>query len=82
MNNTIDLDDLAVNLVGDGKEPNLYFVSVLNGEGSVIAILTDQNAAMTTALSLGEDYPVLVEDRLNGEIWGNRCYERLQEQDE
>jgi hypothetical protein len=70
-------NEIARELVGDGKEPNLYFVTKCN-EGDTIAILQDRKMAIDLATSLGEDEPIIVEDRLNGVDWMNEADYRIQ----
>jgi len=58
------LEELAYEMVGDNKSPNLFFVS-MEDEGA-IAVFSDRDEALDFAEGVGAD---LVEDRLNGSIW-------------
>ena len=68
------LDALARDLVGDGKTPNLFFVT--NRSGRVTAIITSKAAALEFA---GASGAYLVEDRMHGEVWGSLAYLRAQQ---
>ena len=57
------LDALATELVGDGKSPNLYFVSLA---GTVIMVSRDGNAAHRFWKSLGRNVETALEDRCVG----------------
>jgi hypothetical protein len=79
------LDKMASEVVGDGKSPNLYFVTFVQFEDrpvdeswGTIAVFSDPDMARDFAESLGNHRAVLVEDRLNGEVWTNRTYDRMQ----
>lgn len=56
------LENLASELVGDGKTPNLYFVS--NKQGHIIAIFVHKEGARNYWVG-----GYRIEDRLDGEIW-------------
>jgi hypothetical protein len=59
------LEKLATDLVGDGKGPNLYFVSATS-ESGIVAIFVDRQAALNWA---EETNAFSVEDRENGEVF-------------
>jgi hypothetical protein len=57
------LNDLARDYVGDGKSPNLYFVTSDRGT-------TDKEIAIEYAQIVSRtDNECLVEDRKHGEVW-------------
>lgn len=62
---SIDLDALAVRLVGDGKKPNIFFVS---REGDVLTVTQDYAVALShwETLANNMDGVVTLEDRLSG----------------
>lgn len=65
-----ELDELAKDMVGDGKSPNYYFVSH-QGPGPapgaiVTAMFRDAEPAIAYAKASGG---ILVEDRKSGEVW-------------
>ena len=57
------LEELATKMVGDGKSPNLYFVS---SDGAIVAITVDLDDANDIARNHTD---VLIEDRKEGLIW-------------
>jgi len=63
------LEALASEVVGDGKLPNLFFVT--NSRGKVTAIIKSKVGAIDFAKATGA---YLVEDRLTGEVWGSPAY--------
>ena len=69
-------ESMARELVGDGKSPNLYFVS-LSGKIQMAASRLD--IAQRVAEALGESSPVVLEDRKTGVVWENRWSRREQE---
>jgi len=70
-----DFDKMARDLVGDGKKPNIFFVT--SGK-TVVGVLFNEVAAISAARALGETRRVLVEDRLRGEVWGNERHIHMQ----
>lgn len=68
---------MARDLVGDGKTPNLFFVT--NARGNTKAILTKEDEAIDFAERHGY---YLVEDRKHGEVWGSPAYNRAQRSEE
>lgn len=59
------LDKMATSYVGDGKSPNLFFVTV---RGVVIAVCRE----IADAMSIAKEYPrgkVMIEDRKVGVYW-------------
>lgn len=60
-----ELNRMATEMVGDGKKPNLYFVSL---GSNVQLVTTDWDAAYTYWLSLPRNVETLLEDRLIGLI--------------
>lgn len=58
------LNAMARDLVGDGKSPNLYFSTTIDGR--TIAIMTSKHAAIEFAKVYDAD---CVEDRKHGVIW-------------
>ena len=58
------LDKLAVKMVGDGKLPNFYFVTV---RGVVMAICKE----VADAMDIVRSYPgnAIIEDRKIGQYW-------------
>lgn len=79
-----NLDEMAREKVGDGKTPNLYFVTV---DGKTLAAFDDLDRAKWYAQqSFGapsaQEYPVQIEDRLNGVVWENGASEAEQEEAE
>lgn len=70
------LDDMACNFVGDGQRPNMFFITT---RGHTCAVLRSREIAILAAEAMGETHSVLVEDRLHGEVWGNRTYHASQE---
>lgn len=76
-----NLDEMARDLVGDGKKPNLFFVTV---DGKTLAAFDDMDRAKWYAQrSFGapaaQEYPVQIEDRLMGVVWENGASEAEQE---
>jgi hypothetical protein len=71
------LEDMARDMVGDNKAPNLFFVT--NEAGNVIAVITDITDAIEFAKTTGA---YLVEDRKSGEVWGSRAYHDVQRSDD
>ena len=71
------LDDLARDLVGDGNHPNLYFVT--NNRGQTLVVMLSKEDAIEYALNVGG---YLVEDRINGEVWGSAEYNRVQREED
>jgi hypothetical protein len=73
------LTDLPRTIVGDGKTPNIFFVT--NTEtGNTIAVFVGDGFeadAITFADNHGE--PLMVEDRLNGVVHDNEAGEQLQD---
>jgi hypothetical protein len=64
----MNLDTMAREMTGDGKSPNLFFVS----QGpKVVTLATSHKAAMGAAYALGNVDPVLVTDRAEGILWAN-----------
>lgn len=59
------LEQLARDLVGDGRQPNLYFVT-LNGKVDMVTV--DKDTAMNHYSDLGVG--AAVEDRLTGLVAG------------
>lgn len=61
-----ELEELAMKLIGDGKNPNLFFVSE---NGNIILVTTDGDIAYAawSKASLGSEEAAL-EDRKNGTI--------------
>lgn len=69
----IDFQEMARQLVGDGKMPNVFFVT--DNQGVVLAVVTtNRGDATQTAVAIGG---YLVEDRLEGCVWGNAEFCRL-----
>lgn len=69
-----ELDELAVNLVGDGNSPNLFFISRNNEDGQTATVITvthDYNVAYSAWKMLATRCPSLcptLEDREHGTI--------------
>lgn len=62
------LEQSARNIVGDGKAPNVYFVT---DQGVVTTITRDREIALSAWRTLASRWPLVecaVEDRLNGVI--------------
>jgi hypothetical protein len=60
------IEAMARNMVGDGKEPNIYFVSV---GGTIVCVTTSREIADAAASSLGwNNKEVLIEDRKHGTV--------------
>jgi len=75
---TYNLEEMAKDLVGDSKSPNMFFLT--NSDGKVIALVaTTKTDAVRVATTLGA---YLVEDRKHGEVWGSPEYEKAQEIEE
>lgn len=72
-----ELEELASKLIGDGRSPNVYFVT--NSSGNVAAIFTLKSEAIDYAEDTGR---YLVEDRKNGEVWSSPEYDRRQQEDD
>ena len=64
----MNLDAMAREMTGDGKSPNLFFVSQA---AKVVTLATSHKAAMGAAYALGNVDPVLVTDRSEGVLWAN-----------
>lgn len=76
-----DLRDLARTLVGDGKTPNVHFVTNCT-TGEVVALFVGDGSNMVDAacaLADNLDEAHMVEDRLTGVVHDNPASERLQE---
>lgn len=67
-------EKMASKIVGDGKKPNRFFVTL---GGKVVALLESEGAAVAAAKALGEAQSVRVEDRLVGTVWENEHELRL-----
>jgi len=67
------LDIMARDLVGDGKSPNLFFVTT--SVGKVMAVILNKSAAIEFAIA---EHAYLVEDRIHGEVWGSPEYLAVQ----
>ena len=82
------LNELAKEMVGDGKSPNAYFITVR--DQTVMLILEgnglDDESAKANAIAIAEQFsdsvPVIVEDRLHGEVWANPAAQFEAEQSE
>lgn len=73
---TYNLENIARDLVGDGKTPNLFFVT--DKAGLVRAILrTTKSEAIRVAGVVTGAY--LLEDRKNGEVWSSPEAEKARE---
>lgn len=71
---TYNLEDMARDMVGDGKSPNMFFAT--NSEGKVLAIVA---GTKTDGIKVGKALGAyLVEDRKNGVVWGSPAYEKTQ----
>lgn len=75
------LDKLAVKLVGDGKEPNLFFVSHVDDEGKqyVSAIFCEEDDAVGFA---DGSFAYVVEDRAEGVVWSSPAYDEANPDEE
>lgn len=79
------LDQLATDLVGDGRLPELFFLSE---NGICVAVLrVEAERALELARSLDRAYfnpdtELLLESRKAGEVWGNEAYYRRQKGEE
>jgi len=73
------LTELPRWLVGDGKSPNIFFVT--NEEtGKVVAVfLGDDKQEAAIEFADGRSEPLMVEDRLTGVVHDNPAGERLQD---
>lgn len=71
---------LARKLVGDGKTPNVFFVTN-QLTGKVIALFVGQDAE-NEAISFADSSPepIMVEDRLTGVVHDNPAGERYQDE--
>lgn len=73
---TYNLKGMARDMVGDGKSPNMFFLT--DPKGEVLAVLkTTKSEAIRIAGVVNGAY--LLEDRKHGEVWGSPEYERAQE---
>jgi hypothetical protein len=71
---TYNLEDMARDMVGDGKSPNLFFST--DNKGKVLAIVA---GTKTDGIKVGKALGAyLVEDRKTGEVWGSPAYEKAQ----
>lgn len=68
---------MAKKYVGDGKEPNLYFVCT--HEDGCVAVFIDEQDAIDFAEDTDAD---LIEDRLVGWLWGDEEDAPESEEDE
>jgi hypothetical protein len=59
------LADLARDMVGDSKKPNLYFVTDVD-TGETFALCAEYEAALTLAKSIET---ATIEDRSQGMVW-------------
>lgn len=59
----LDLEDLARRLVGDGKAPNLFFVS---RQGTILSVTRDFDAAYAQWAALPRNQESTLEDRRTG----------------
>lgn len=82
------LADMARDMVGDGKRPNLYFVTV---DGKTLLATADMTVARFYAQNPEKmgvhtpsalEYPCQIEDRLNGLVWENGASIAEQEAEE
>ena len=62
------LEQMARDLVGDGKSPNLYFVVQ---SSNVVCVTPNKDIARAVANALGEAQRVIIEDRRTGNVWEN-----------
>jgi hypothetical protein len=65
------LDAMAAAMVGDGRRPNLFFVS--DRKHGVCAVFAEEAEALQHARAFGY---FLVEDRLCGEFWSSEESDR------
>jgi hypothetical protein len=63
----LELENIASSMIGDGKKPNVFFVSV---KGRIVTITRDFERAYLQwrELSKNEDVETALEDRLTGTI--------------
>lgn len=70
-------EDKARTTVGDGKSPNLYFVTTYDERsGAVVGIVRSLQDAKDVAKNYNG--PVMVEDRQTGVVWENEASLRFQ----
>ena len=73
-------EDMAREMVGDGKSPNLYFISTYDpktgGDGAIVGVVR----SLEIAKGVGGHYDaaVVIEDRKTGVVWENAASERFQ----
>jgi len=73
------LTNLPRTLVGDGKTPNIFFVTN-EKTGKVVAVfMGDDKQDAAIAFADGRSEPLMVEDRLTGVVHDNPAGERLQD---
>ena len=74
MKENMNLDSLAIETVGDGHLPNIFFVSV---DSKVVATFVLREDAIDFAERMfNSRLEVWVEDRLDGEVWMNASAQR------
>lgn len=75
-----ELEALATQMVGDGGDPNLYFVSTYDpktgGDGALVGIARSEEIAK--GIGGHYDAAVVIEDRKTGVVWENAASERFQ----
>lgn len=73
------LTDMPRTLVGDGKTPNIFFVTNTETGNTIAVLVGDDMETAAIALADNRTEPLMVEDRLNGVVHDNPAGERLQD---
>jgi hypothetical protein len=76
---TAFLTDLPRTLVGDGKTPNIHFVTNTETGNTIAVFVGDDTEEGAVAFANSRSEPLMVEDRLNGVVHDNPAGERLQD---
>jgi len=73
------LTDLPRTIVGDGKSPNIFFVTNTESGNTIAVLIGDDMEEAAIALADSCSEPLMVEDRLTGVVHDNPAGERLQD---
>jgi len=73
------LTDLPRTIVGDGKSPNIFFVTNTESGNTIAVLIGDDMEDAAIALADGRSEPLMVEDRQTGVVHDNPAGERLQD---
>lgn len=73
------LTDLPRTIVGDGKSPNIHFVTNTETGNTIAVFVGDDTQEGAVAFADSRSEPLMVEDRLSGVVHDNAAGELLQD---